>query len=140
VSVERAFADTNLFLRFLTDDVPAGGQDPLHLGVVELVGGGDVDGVDLAIVQQRVQARVGLREADPAGGVLAAIRAAPEHAAHRHPQPAQVLDVHGADEAAADDGRADVAEARHGSLLRRRGRGPGRLQEPSRRLDGSTPW
>ena len=108
-----------------------GGEDPPDLRVVELVGRGDVDDLDALVGEQLVEARVGLRQAELA---RPAARRAPATTSRRpcdaDADAAQRLDVDGADEPAADDGGADVADASHA------GQHLGRPERPSKRLDG----
>ena len=56
---------------------------------------------------------IGARDAEGLGPDPAALRRAAEDAANLDPDPAQRLDVDGADEARADDGRADVGDPPH---------------------------
>ena len=71
-----------------------------------------MDDVDRRVVEERVERGVGPR--DPEGGRprLAPFRGAAEDAADLDADPAQRLDVDGADEARADDGGPDVGDPR----------------------------
>ena len=80
---------------------------------VELVGAGDVDDVDRVVRAQLVEALVRVGHADRLGALLAARSGGAQQPDDVDADPAQGLDVHGADEAAADDGRADVGAVRH---------------------------
>ena len=93
----------------LAHDVPARREDRLDLRVVQLVGRRDVDDVDPVVVEQLVQRGVGAADVDllRAGG--GAVARGAEQAGDVDADPAQGLDVHRADEAAADHGGADVA-------------------------------
>src|SRR6185369_17970403 len=73
----------------------------------------DVDDIDPVVVEQLVKGGVGAADVDllrPGGGAVA--RGA-EQAGNVDADPAQGLDVHRADEAAADHGGADVAASCH---------------------------
>ena len=72
-----------------------------------------MDDVDLGIRQGGLKAGVRHRQSQTLGRGLGHLRAGVDHAAHLDAQAAQRLDMNGADEAAADDGRADVAETLH---------------------------
>ena len=99
--------------RLLADDVPPGLEDLARLRHVEVVGRGDVDDLDRRVVEQGLERGVGAVDAERPGALLAAFRRAAEDAADLHADPAQLLDVDGADEARADDGRADVGDPPH---------------------------
>ena len=95
--------------RLLAHHVAAGGQDRLDLGVVELVGRRDVDDVHARVGEQLVQA-AHTRAARPAASarVDGPLGGGAEDAVDRDAQAAERLHVDRADEAGADDGRADV--------------------------------
>ncbi len=107
--------------RLLADDVPAGGQDLLRLGDVEVVGRGDVDDLDRRILEDGVERRVGVTDAEGLGTLCAALRRAAEHAADLDADAPQLLDVDRADEAGADDGGANVGDPAHGHSSNRNG-------------------
>ena len=102
--------------RLLADDVPAGRQDLLRLGDVEVVRRGDVDDLDRRVVEERIERWVGARHAKRLRPGIAAFRRAAEDAPNLDADPAQRLDVDRADEARADDGRADVGDPPHALL------------------------
>ena len=102
--------------RLLADHVPAGGEDRLRLGDVEIVRRGDVDDLDRRVLQEGLERRVGARHAQGVGAGRAALGRAAEHAAHLDADAAQLLDVDGPDEARADDRGADVGDPPHDLL------------------------
>ena len=99
--------------RLLADDVPARGKDGLRLRQMEVVRRGDVDGVDRRVVQQRLERRVGPRDAERLRPGRATFRGAAENAAHLDADAAQRFDMDRADEARADHGGADVGDPPH---------------------------
>jgi hypothetical protein len=78
-----------------------------------MIRAGDVDGLDPIIVEELVQARVGLRHAEAPSARGASLGRRAEEPMDLDTQPAEGLDVHGADEAAADDRRTDLARVPH---------------------------
>ena len=99
--------------RLLADDVPAGREDGLRLGEVEIVGGGDVDDVDRLVAEEVVEGGVCARDAEAGRTSGAALGRAAEHAADLDADAAERLDVDGPDEARADDRGADVGDPCH---------------------------
>ena len=69
-----------------------------------------MDHVHARVREQLVEVGVGRRHLEGAGALVAALGGGAQQAVHLDAEPAQVLDVHGADEPAADDGSADVGE------------------------------
>jgi hypothetical protein len=84
-------------------------KDLLHLRVVAMVGRGDVDRLNRRVVEPVVERGIDLLDADRPGPFACAFGAAAHHAAHAHAETPRGLDVR-ADAAAADDGRAEIAE------------------------------
>ena len=82
----------------------------LRVLVMKVIRRGDVDDVDARVVEHRLEALVGRRQADLLGARRGALVARTDDAVHLDAQPPQRLDVDGADEAGADDGGADLAE------------------------------
>ena len=123
--------------RLLADDVLARGEDGLGLRQMQIIGRGDMDGVDRRVVEQGLERRVGARDAERLGPGRAAFRGAAEHAADLDADAAQGFDVDRADEARADHGRADVGDPPHATFTpwlvraRRRRPGGGEHQGPS---------
>jgi hypothetical protein len=99
--------------RLLADDVPAGRHDGFRLRHVEVVGRRHVDRVDGRVIEQLVERGIGLGDTECLGARRSALRGAAQHAAHADADPPQRLHVDRADEACADDGRADVGDPPH---------------------------
>ena len=93
--------------RLLADDVPAGGEDRQRLRDVEVVGRRDVDDVDAGVGEEVVERRIARATPSAVGAAAPRSGRAAEHAADLDADPAQRLDVDGADEAGPDDGGAD---------------------------------
>ena len=91
-----------------------------------------MDDLDEVVGQHLVDGAVGAGQAELGGALRAMLRRHLHEPADRDAEPAQRLDVHGADEPAADDGGADVTDASHAGLPG--GVGPTVIQS-SRRLD-----
>jgi hypothetical protein len=72
-----------------------------------------MDHVDRRIIQELVEGRVGARHAEGIRADPAAFGAAAQDAADLDSDPSQLLDVDGADEPRADDGRADLGDTPH---------------------------
>ena len=102
--------------RLLADDVTAGGEDRHRLREMEVVRRRDVHGIDRRVVEQRLERRIGARDAERRGPRLASFRRAAQHAADLDADPAQGLDVDRADEARADDRGSDVGDPAHALL------------------------
>ena len=89
--------------------MPAGGEDLPTCGMVEVVRRRDVHDLDARVGEQLVEAA-----RRPSAIPSARARAAPrsgvrsEDAADLHAEAAEGLDMDGADEAGADDGRSDL--------------------------------
>src|SRR5947199_1524274 len=90
-----------------------GGQDGLRVRKVEMVRRCDVDDVHRIVGQERLEGRVGAGHTQLSGTRLAAFRRAPEHAANLDADPAQLLNVDGADEPGADHRGADARALAH---------------------------
>ena len=101
----------------LADDVAPGFEDLAGLGYVEVVRRGDVDDVDGLVGQEGLQRGIGASHAERLGPLASTVGAAAEDAPDAHADPAQRLDVDGADEARPDDGRADLRDPAHDALL-----------------------
>ncbi len=100
--------------RLLADDVFAGRDDRLRLGDMEVVGRRHVNDVDGGIVEQRLKRGIRVGHAEGRRPRLAALRCAAKHPADPDTDPAQGLDMNGADEARPDDGGADAGDVAHG--------------------------
>src|SRR5438094_8692393 len=90
-----------------------GGQDGLRVRKVEMVRRCDVDDVHRIVGQERLEGRVGAGHTQLSGTRLAAFWRAPEHAANLDADPAQLLNVDGADEPGADHRGADARALAH---------------------------
>ena len=69
-----------------------------------------MDDVDRRVGEELVEVGIRARDVERLGPRRTAIRAAAEHAAHGHADPAQGFHVDRADEARADDRGADICE------------------------------
>jgi hypothetical protein len=100
--------------RLLADDVLAGRERRLHLRVVQVIGRRQVHDIDALVCEQCVVALVDGREPLRPGSV----RARADDAGNLDPEPAQCIDVDGADEAGAHDtGPQLVDPARHSAAV-----------------------
>ena len=104
--------------RLLAHDVAARREDRQGLRQVQVVRRGDVDDLDARVVEQVVERVVGARDAEDRGPCRATFRGAAEDAVDPDADAPERLDVDGADEPRADDGRADVGDPPHAWLTR----------------------
>jgi len=84
--------------------------------VVQAVRRRQVHGVDVAVAEQILHARVRAFQPQRAGRALRFVFRDPGDALHAHAEPPQPLDVDRSDEARADDGGVDVVESSHECL------------------------
>ena len=97
----------------LAHDVATGVEDEAHLGVMEVIRRGDVHDLDAVVAEQLLEAAVASRETELTRARGGPLRARCEDAVHVHAEATKGLDVHGPDEAAADDGGPDLARGPH---------------------------
>src|ERR1041385_4446910 len=83
------------------------------VSVMQVVGRRHVDHVDIRVVEHRLEARVGGRQAELPTARRGAFLARSDDAVHLDAQAAQSLHVDGADETGADDRGADLGERPH---------------------------
>ena len=84
---------------------------------MEMVGRRHVDDVHGSVAQELLERGVGSRDTQGLSPVCPALRRAAEHTPDVDPDPAQCLDVDGADEPGPDHGRANAREAHPRALL-----------------------
>ena len=91
----------------------AGAKGGPRVLVVQMIGRGDVHDIDARVVEHRLEAAIGLGQANlcrPRGGPLAR---GSDHAMHLHAQTAQRFDVDGADKPGPHHSRPDFGERPH---------------------------
>src|SRR6185295_13424094 len=86
-------------------------EDRQDLPVMQLVRRGDVDRLDRRVGEQVIERRVAARDVEGGRALRAALRARSEHARDPHADAPQRLGVDGPDEAAPDDGGADLTSS-----------------------------
>ena len=99
--------------RLLADDIPAGREDLLGLGIVQIVGRRDVDHANAVIAQEVVERGVGGGNAHLLRSGSAERRRGFEQSDDVDSDSPEGLDVDRADETAANHGGADVATVCH---------------------------
>ena len=112
--------------RLLAYDVATGLEDQADLGVMQMIRRRDVDDFDAVVAEHLLDAVIPTLEAELLRARSGSLWVRRQEAVNVHAEAPKSLDVHGADEAAANDGRSDLAggpHARSDPVWRNRSRG-----------------